>query len=436
VNNINNQIQSFLKNEKVVVVEPAISYSYSLVEFLREAGILPENIFLVRRFRDAAELIKNQKPRILLTEYYIGQASGISLIPLMLESMDEATKIAILITHDSASTTIAEAAEEHVDAYILKPFSIGDFTERFNRLIMSKISVSPYQEKIRAGKVFLKSNEFEKAAAEFVAAVGFHEKPTLAYFYAGQALHMQNSVVAASSQYRRGLDINPLHYKCLLGEFDSYFDQKKYSEAYVVAKKIMENFPVTTKRLGNIFISLVFSQHLEDITTYYELYRGLDRKPPELAKIYSAALMVAGKSYLKKNAISKALECFRMGINVIGPDVPYIEAIIRELIKVRSPELAAEYLSLYPVLEIGKSSYSQMAFLIDMQSILDRDELIERGKKLVAHGYADQICYLQFVKFLVDVDKKILAEDMATRAITEFPDLRKELYGIIEGLQG
>jgi DNA-binding response OmpR family regulator len=426
------EVEAFLKEENVLVVEPSVSFAQTLIQLLKEARVPEKNIFHVRGYEEAATVIETKKPKILITEYAVGATNGISLVPLQMKNYDESVKIATLITHDSTSTTIAEAAEEHVDAYILKPFSIGDFGKRLNKVIQSKLTPSPFQEKIKSGKALLKDKEFAMAALEFKEAIKIKERSPLGYYYVGQALHLQKSIPEASTEYRKGLQINPLHYKCLLGEFDSHFEQGDYINAYGVAQKIASRFPISPKRMGNIFISLVFSHHLEDITSYFQMYRELEFRPIELTKIFGAALLTAGKYNLKRNQIAKGNECFAMGVTVMGPDISYLETIIRELLKTKSPEMAKIYLSLFPAAEVGKKVHSQMSFLIDLQSIGDRDILIEKGKKLVAQGFADRESYRQLVQYLVDLNKTVLAEDITGKAVRDFPELREELYAMIE----
>lgn len=425
------EVVAFLQDEDVLIVEPSVSFAQTLIELLKEARVPEKNIHHVRGYEDAARIMENKKPKILITEYSVGKTNGISLVPLQIKNHDESVKIATLITHDSTSTTIAEAAEEHVDAYILKPFSIGDFGKRLNKVIQAKLSPSPFEEKIKAGKALLKNNEFALAALEFKEAIKIKEKSPLGHYYVGQALHFQKSIPEATGEYRKGLKINPLHYKCLLGEFDSHFEQNDYKAAYDVAKRIASHFPISPKRMGNIFISLVFSHHFEDITSYYQMYRELDFRPAELTKIFGAALLTAGKFNIKRGEVSKANECFAMGVSVVGPEDNYLETVIRELLKAKAPEMAKSYLSLFRAAEVGRKTYSQMSFLIDLQTIGDRDQIIERGRKLVAKGFADRDAYRLLVHYLTDLKRAVLAEDIAEKAVRDFPDLREEVYALI-----
>ncbi len=431
---VNPEVINFLKYEKALIVEPSMPFAQSIIAFLKDFGVSSQNIFHARKFADAQEIIRTQKPKILITEYALDTQTGVALIPNILENYEEANKITILLTHDAGSSIIAEAAEEHVDSYYLKPISISDFSERFVKTVLSKIKATPFQVKIRSGKNNLKEKNYSLAVEDFTQAKTLQSNSPLIYYYLGLTHSLQSLGSEALKMFAEGLKINGLHYKCLLGKFDILYELKDYPAAYDVAKVIAKHFPLSPKRLGHILVASVFSHNLEDVPKYFEIYKHLEARPPELTKIFSAALSAAAKHYLKINNIAKADECFQMGVNVIGADATYIDMIIRELLKVRACQQAEAYLKLYPAHEIGQKHYSQGTFLIGLQSRSDRDEIIEIGKKLLTNNFADKECYLQFVKFLVDVNKKTLAEDVTTRAIKEHPELRKELYDMIENL--
>lgn len=424
-------VQKFLENEKIVIVDPSASFGQSISASLIELGAKADNIFYVKKYSDAVEKINVHMPRILFTEYYLGENIGFSLIPVQQKYFDDADKVAVVATHNASAASIAEAAEEYVDAYMLKPFSMGEFQARIIQLINSKLNPTDYAKRIRDGKILLKAKDFDKAAEEFEKAAKMDPKPSLAHYYLGHTKYLQNKFGEALREFKSGLNIQPLHYKCLLGEFDSLFEQKKYDEAYKLVPTIKKNFPISPKRLGNIFISAVFSHNYQDISSYYQLYQNLEYRPTELSKIFSMALLTAGKFNIKKNDIEHADECFNLGVTITGSDANYIGTIIRELLKLKDADRASFYLSKFPHGAIGGKEYSALSFLIDQYVLMPHD-VIEKGKKLVSSGYADAECYRTIVKMLVNNGKIVMAEDIATKAVRDYPDLRTELYSIIE----
>jgi DNA-binding response OmpR family regulator len=373
-------IKKFLEQQQILIVDPSASFGLTLVATLTEMGAPTHKVLFSKKYDDAKQMINDYNPKILITEYFVGQKLGLSLIEQQGQQLGEANKISIMITHNSSTSSIAEAAEEHVDDYILKPFSKGQMKARLADVIRRKMNPSTYSLKIREGKKFLFEKEFAKAELEFLEAMKLSEKPTLAHYYVGYSKFLQKNFATALQEFRSGRLLQPLHFKCLVGEFDSYFEQKKYEEAFKLSPILMENYPVSPKRLSNIIIAAVFSNHHEQIPKYYDAFKAMDHKTPELIKVFSAALMTAGKYQLKKNNLQMANLCFEMILSVAGSDVNYLDQIIRELLKVNVADLAAKYLTKFPSSEYGLAPHARLGFLIDCQ-LLPRHLAIEKRQK-------------------------------------------------------
>ncbi|MGZ3744296.1 MAG: hypothetical protein ACXWRA_10675, partial [Pseudobdellovibrionaceae bacterium] len=59
-------------------------------------------------------------------------------------------------------------------------------------------------------------------------------------------------------------------------------------------------------------------------------------------------------------------------------------------------------------------------------------QVIEQGRHLVNKGFADLESYQALVKLLVEEKKFTLAEDITAKAVRDYPELRKELYELLE----
>lgn len=424
-------VKDFLANEQILIVDPSATFGLTLVSTLIEMGAPTDKVIFSKKYEDAQKIIQDINPKILITEYFVGQKLGLSLIEQQGQKLGEANKISIMITHNASTSSIAEAAEEHVDDYILKPFSKGQMKVRLAEVIKRKMNPSTYSLKIREGKKYLFANEFAKAEIEFLEAMKLNEKPTLAHYYVGYSKFLQKNFTNALLEFRSGRLLQPLHFKCLIGEFDSYFEQKKYEDAYKLSPILLENYPVSPRRLANIIMTAVFSQQYEQIPKYYDAFKTLDHKTPELVKVFSAALLSAGKYQMKKKNLQAANACFEMGVSILGSDVKYLEQIIREFLKIQAPEFASNYLSKFPVHEVGLAPYARLGFLIDSQ-LLASHQAILKGKKLVAQGHACADSYLTLLDLVLQDSKMTLAEDIAGKAVRDFPTLRTKVYQKIE----
>lgn len=421
------QIRSYLADEKILVMEPSSSFSQIIISTLIELGAKSENIYPCKRFKEAFRALFAHKPRILLTEFFIEDRHGLSLIEIQSQFYDDSARIAALITHNSSDSAVAEAAEGHVDAYLLKPFSIGGLRDRLTTLILKKTNPTDYVKKIREGKALLILGEFQKALAQFKEAAALDEKPSLAHYYEGQVHLLQSEYPQAESEFNLGLSIKPRHYKCLLGLFDTKMQQKQFKQAYGIVSVLKENFPINQQRLSDFLVAAVYSENYKEIFEYQKHYQNIDGPSRELVKIFSAALMAAGKHYVVNHQEKEAVECFNLGVSVAGPETAYLDNLIRELIKIRAAEAASVFLKKIPAEQVGGIVYSQLSFLVS-QFFLTKEDLILRGRKLVHDNMADVACFRLLVKNLVETSKKTLAEDVAVKAIQAYPELRTEIY--------
>jgi hypothetical protein len=122
-----------------------------------------------------------------------------------------------------------------------------------------------------------------------------------------------------------------------------------------------------------------------------------------------------------------------MGIQVVGPDIEYIDKAIRALLntKDKGPQHEAKLLQRFPNGKVGGKEHSILVFLTAVRS-QHKPQAIELGRKLVVNGHADAECYQALVTLLVEDMKITLAEDIVAKAVRQYPDLRKTLYDILE----
>lgn len=424
-------VARLLYNENILIIEPSAAFAQTIAKALIEMGAHPDKIFMARRWNEAVTLIETKHPRILLTEYHIDDRLGMSLIEQQLKHHDEQTKISLILTHNSAETAVAAAAEEHVDEYVLKPFSMGELKERLFRVIVSKLNPSKFSAHIANGRKLIKLGLFTEATQEFKLAEYENNQSPLVFFYLGQIKFLQKRFAEAVEEFKKGLFFQPKHYKCLMGEFDAYFEQQNYKEAQALLSNIRKQYPLSPKRLGNAIIATVLSKHVLEVTGFINQYMQLDHKPAELTKIYGAALMTAGKHFIQHKEADEAYSCFEMGLKVLGTDVDFIAMAVKEFIKIGQIEHADKMLGRFPKEQVGGKLHSQLSFLI-ADKIMNAQEIINRGRKLVSLNFADENCFTALIKAMVKENKITMAEDTVQKATLQYPNQKDYFYNLLK----
>jgi DNA-binding response OmpR family regulator len=420
-----------MNNLSALVVDYSAAYTHGIVASLKAIGCSEERIFIAKKYADAKSIITAMKPDILITEYLIDGKYGLELVHLL--NRQSANKISVVISHDNSGASIAEAAEELVDDYIVKPFHGAQISERLKEVINRKINPSEYIRNIRAGKQMLMEGRFQEAEIQFQSAMPLEKKPTLAHYYLGYSKLIQTNYEVAVGEFKKGLDLKPLHFKCLTGNFDAFFEQRSYAAAYHLAPAILDNYPIGSKRLGHLFIAAVFSGHLEDVPKYYSIFSNLENVTPELRKVFSAALLAAGRFQITRDEIDKAADCFELGIQVVGPNIEYIDKTVRALLNIngKGPQFACKLLQRFPNAKVGEKEHSALVFLTSAKT-QTRTEAIKLGRRLVVNGHADAECYRVFLEILVADNQITLAEDVMAKAVRDYPNLRKTFNEIFE----
>lgn len=424
-------IQDFMRDQVCLIIEPSQAFSASIQSCLNEMDLPLAQVITSRRFEDAKRIIHERRPKVVITEYEVEAKYGLSLLEVQGEYHDELSRVSIIITRNTSDSAVAEAAEEDIDAYILKPFSSGDFGQKFLEILQKKVSPSEYAKKIHLGKKLLLSKHYDEALNEFLESKKLDSRPTIACFYAGQIYLEQGHFAAALKEYRSGREYQPLHYKCLMAEFDALMARENYAEAYHLVQLIYSNYPVNAERLGQIFIAAVFTQHFDEIENYFQLFLKLEVRTAKLVQLTSLALYTAGRFFLAKVNTAKACDYFDMGVLSTSRDIGFLDKVIHELLLVNAVKEAEAFLAKILPADVGTAEYNRLSFKVG-RHILPTDQVIEKGRKLVIAGQGNPEVFEYLVKTLALAGKELMAESIIARAVESHPQLRAPLYKILK----
>ncbi|MBL7555208.1 MAG: hypothetical protein JNM24_05240 [Bdellovibrionaceae bacterium] len=425
-------VAKFLNSQGALVVEPSNAFFSVIQSCLVSYGMDSKKIIMANTYKDAVAILKEEKPRILITEYMIGKNFGLSLIDMHDEMYDAFSRIAIVVTKESSDNAVAEAAEEQLDAFIVKPFSGADFQKRFIEVVKRKMYPSEYLNRIRDGKEKIKSKNLPEAVVIFNEAKKLSQTPTLACYYLGECYLNQNELVSARKEFAEGRKYNSLHYKCLTGEFDCLMQEKRYKEAYTLVELIRKHYPVTSVRLGKFFIAAVCTEHFEDMMLFYEMFTNLDYRPPELIGLVSLALLTAGRYNIRNKDLETAIKHFELASNVTGRSVETLEKIIEEWLKIEDINTAERFFKLIRGDDVGSAKHIQLNFKIGVHMITP-EAALEMGRKIVVEGNSTPEVTKRVVKLAIDTGKATLAESLIIKGAQAHPEIRKELYDMLEG---
>lgn len=394
--------KEFLEKNEVLIVDKNPGSRNRLLKTMNDLGGKRHMIHTCGHLQEAQDIIKSKNIGVVLSDYIIGGGSGFDLFKMVREQMPKKDLCLILVTANISQTAVAKAAEEDVDSFIIKPYTIQSIQDNLVSTIAAKVKPSDYILKIEDGKKLISENKYEEALIVLKEAATLHSKPALALFYIGQAEYLRQQVLEAQGAYGKGLGFNNIHYKCLVGLFDIFMKDEKFHEAYNVVKKIAKYFPANPDRLAQIVRLAVRTGNYQDMQMYYEIFTSLDEREEVMINYIGAGMYIAGKHHLMIKAPEIALQYFD-NIVVSCPEfTKFVRAIICVLIEHDMAADAEKYLSRFPSSAKDHEDYLISNFLISSRKNQDLGAVIRLGLEV----YNKKIRNLACMQALIDAMTK------------------------------
>ena len=426
-------LSNYLNKNQVFVVDPSSKSRRRLFRVLFELGADPEKVSLHRDFYEAEEDMKNKTPSVIISDYHLGSRSGLDLIQTQREMHPQPKNcLFILVTANSYQTTIAKAAEEDVDTFVLKPYEIETLVKTLVSSSVAKLFPDQYRKMIESGKRDMEEGNYDQAISCFQAAIEMHDRPSLAYAYMAKTEEIKSSTEGAKEHYRAGLQYNKIHFKCLMGLFELLMNEKNYNEAYEVIKKIIQYYPSNPKRLTTVIRLSIMTHQFQDIESHYQLFKRLNIQDQELIKYICAGLIVTGKYYLSNGVRTRALELFESAAYTANGEVKILRKIIHHLVEYKLAKEAYTFLKQFPQKERKGLDYRVSQYLIEDQ-FTDSKESVHIGKKLIREGLHDPSSYRLLISRLLETDKVEDAKEVAARAKRYWPEETSLVDALFDG---
>ncbi len=379
---------------------------------------------------EAQEIIKTQKVGLVLSDYAVGGGSGFDLFKLVRSTFGASNKnlCLILVTSNISQTAVAKAAEEDVDSFIIKPYTLQSIMENLVSTIAAKVKPSPYVVKIDAGKELLGRGEYQQAMDVFTSAMGMHPRPSLALFYMGQAQYLISEADKAKDDYNKGLGFNSIHFKCLIGLYEIFMKEEKYEEAYRIVQKVAKYFPANPDRLTQVIRLTIVTKHYEDMESYYDIFTQLDSRTSELTNYVGAGLFIAGKYFLLEDQLPKALGIFDKIAISCAEFSKFIRAIVVILAENGEFDEAERFMVRFSSGTRDQEDYIVSDFIVNYgRKDADQAQVVVKGLEIYNKNIRDFNCLKLLVDALLVQGHKEKHEQYKQELTRLYPDKSKYL---------
>jgi len=123
-------LAKFLSKNLIFIVDPSAASRRRLMKTLSELGAITHMIQTYGHYEEAEQAMEEKAPAIVLTDYNLGHdKSGFDLLQTHRKIHEKSISLFILITANSSQSLVAQAAEEDIDSFILKPYTINTIKE-------------------------------------------------------------------------------------------------------------------------------------------------------------------------------------------------------------------------------------------------------------------------------------------------------------------
>ena len=379
-------------------------------------------IQLASNFREALEQISASSPEIVICDYNLGRNYGLELISHHREAYpNPEDRLFILVTGNAAESVVAEAAEEDVDAYVLKPFTNSSIRYYLVRAGLAKTNPSAYWAELLKGRQLLNTDQLDEALKVFSGALELNAAPALACYYLGQSYDKKGDPELTEYSYKNGLFFNEIHYKCSVSLFDHYVAQNRTADAYGVMKKMSQTFPISPQRLSKALELAVRTQNFDDILHYYTVFSNLDERRDDLRKCVCAALVVGAMFQLRRGQSAAGLDLIQKASITAAGSSMILREIVLILVNYKLVEPATAFLKRFPPETQQSADY--LSTELALQNLTgNAEDVIVRGRKLLRDGIQDPLVHRIMIRREQEVGHADEADKLLTESLSIWPE--------------
>jgi CheY-like chemotaxis protein len=392
-------LKKYFEEHDILIVDKNTGSRSRLMKIMIDLGAKKHKVLTCGYLQEAMEMLGTINLGMVIADFKIGGGSGFDLFQQVRAKKPEKKDLClVLVTSNISQNAVAKAAEEEVDNFIIKPYTIQMIQESLAKTIKDKMSPSLYMRKIEEGKELLKKRELEQAVEAFREAAKLDPKPALALFYLGHIEYLGQHVSDATANFNKGLTHNSIHYKCLIGLFDLFMELEDYMQAYGIVRKLAKYFPSNPERLSKGIHLAVRTKNFEDITTYYESFKELEERTPQVVNYMGAGLYVAGKYFFKMDKADEALNIFDSIATSCSEYTKFLRAMVEVLVSYDREDVAVKYLSRFTPDTFDSIDYLVADFLISAKVESDPHKVLKKAMKLQDLKVKNNLCHEYLIK--------------------------------------
>jgi len=199
------------KSLNVLIVDDQQRMRWTIKEMLRRIGY--QNFLEADDGDVALDRLRYQAVDLVLSDWRMPRMTGVDVLKFIREDDQLRSLPFVMITAEVNEDIVAEAGEYEVDAYLLKPFTLGSLEEKVNEALERRRSLTPIDTHLELGLTYLRAGQFEKALSEYQEALKINSNSPRTLLALGLVFERQGNDVRALECYEKAIKLQPKYLK-------------------------------------------------------------------------------------------------------------------------------------------------------------------------------------------------------------------------------
>ena len=296
---------------------------------------------------DAWQKLEQTHVDFIICDWNMPNMTGLDLLKKIRN--DEALRNIpfLMVTAEVVEDIVAEAIEEGVDGYIVKPFQAQTLMDRIDHIIEKRRNPQPVDAALDRGAGLMHQGKYEDALKSFEEAINLAPKSPRTLLAMGEALEALEKEEAALSRYHEAADMANRFVKARDRLASLYAKRGQMEEATQQMRAAARISPRNARRQLNLGKALLQQGNLEEGLDALKMAQKAAANDSDLisevgdalldaglneqaAQVFSDAVSIdpqkvhiynrLGIAYRRQKRFDKAMEIYRQALEVVPDD--------------------------------------------------------------------------------------------------------------------
>lgn len=288
-----------MRNMRRTLKNMLLSLGYRKIE---EAADGDDAIALIERYQN----VPLRKFTLIILDWNMPRVHGIDVLRFIKKNPEHITTGVLMVTAENWASEIMEAAEDHVDGYIIKPFVAKVLEKKVNAVLERKYKPAPEERIMREGEKLFYEEEYDDAGIKFEEVLKLKPDSARAYRCLGKLSLIKGDVAKAEELFRKSIEHNEKYTKAYKNLADVMVKLDRPDEAIKILESAAEINPRNYPRLMMIGKLYLNKKKYGELLSLFNKANsaGLSMKHLDLD-------LMQAQAYLGINSVRRAVELIK-----------------------------------------------------------------------------------------------------------------------------